>query len=76
MAHVKAYVDLMSDEAKKVGVSHAVRVGLFAGAALLALIGIVLVGVALLLRASILSFDYPAGWALVVMPLTPIVRRQ
>lgn len=40
---------------------------------LLALVGLVLVGIALLLRASISSVDYPAEWALLVVPLTPFV---
>ena len=71
--HAEAYVALVGDEARKVSTSMAMRIGLYAGAGVLALIGLVLVGVALLLRASISSVDYPAGWALLVVPLTPFV---
>ena len=71
--HVEAYAALVGEEAKKVSSSLALRIGLYAGAGVLALIGLVLVGVALLLRASISSVDYPAGWALLVVPLTPFV---
>lgn len=71
--HLEAYAALIGQEAKKVSTSMAVRIGLYAGAGLLALIGVLLVGVALLLRASISAAEYPAGWALVVVPLTPFV---
>ena len=71
--HAEAYAALVGEEAKKVSSSLAMRIGLYAGAGILALIGLVLVGVALLLRASISSVDYPAGWALLVVPLTPFV---
>ena len=71
--HVEAYAALIGQEAKKASTSMVVRIGLYAGAALLALIGVVLVGVALLLRASISAVDYPAGWALLVVPLAPFV---
>lgn len=69
--HVEAYAALVGEEAKKVSSSLAVRIGLYAGAGVLALIGLVLAGVALLLRASISPVDYPAGWALLIVPLTP-----
>lgn len=72
-SHVEAYAALVGDEAKKISTSLAMRVGLYAGAGVLALIGLILVGVALLLRASISSVDYPAGWALFVVPLAPFV---
>ena len=71
--HAQAYVALVGDEARKVSTSMAMRIGLYAGAGVLALIGLVLIGVVLLLRASISSVDYPAGWALLVVPLTPFV---
>ena len=71
--HVEAYAALVGEEAKKVSTSLARRIGLYAGAGVLALIGLLLVGVALLLRASISSVDYPAGWVLVVVPLAPFV---
>lgn len=71
--HLEAYTALVSDEAKKVSASMVIRIGLYAGAGLSALIGLLLIGVALLIRASVSSIDYPAGWALVVVPLTPFV---
>ena len=71
--HAEAYAALVGEEAKKVSTSLAVRIGLYVGAGVLALIGMVLVGVALLLRASISSVDYPAGWALLVVPLAPFL---
>ncbi len=71
--HAEAYAALVGEEAKKVSTSLAMRIGLYAGASVFALIGLVLVGVALLLRASISSVDYPAGWALLVVPATPFV---
>ncbi len=71
--HVKAYFTLIKDEAGKASISLAMRVGLYAAAAVLLLLALILIGVALLLRASVPSDDYPAGWALVVVPLAPVV---
>ena len=71
--HMQAYAALVGDEAKKVSVSIAVRIGLYAGAGVLAAIGLLLIGVALLIRASISPVNYPAGWALVFIPLTPFI---
>ena len=42
-------------------------------ALVLLLVGLVLVGVALMLRATVPASDYSAGWALLVVPLTPFV---
>lgn len=71
--HVSAYAALVGDEVTSVSTSWLIRIGLYLGALLLGAIGLILVGVALLLRASISSIDYPAGWALVVVPLAPFV---
>ena len=71
--HAEAYAALIGDEAKKASVSLAVRASLYAGAAVLAVLGVLLVGVALLLRATITSSDLPAGWALIVVPLAPFL---
>ena len=71
--HVHAYVELVRAEVGKLSSALVVRIGLFAGAAVFALLGILLVGVALLLRATVPSSDYPAGWALIVVPLVPLV---
>ncbi len=70
--HLQAYIELLRAEAAKLSSALIVRIGLLAGAAVLALLGILLVGVALLLRATVPSIDYPAGWALVVVPLVPL----
>ena len=72
-AHVHAYMDLLRAEFGKLSSALVLRIGLFAGAAVLGVLGILLVGVALLLRATVPSTDYPAGWALVVVPLVPLV---
>lgn len=71
--HMQAYAALVGEETKKASISLALRMGLYVGAAMFAILGLMLTGVALLLRASISSVDYPAGWALIVVPLTPFV---
>ncbi|HEX4236289.1 MAG TPA: hypothetical protein VH041_18525 [Caldimonas sp.] len=71
--HVEAYADLVGEEVGKISTSLMTRVGLYAGAAALLMVGLVLVGVALMLRATVPANDYAAGWALVVVPLTPLV---
>ena len=55
--HLEAYAAMVGEEAKKASTSLAVRVGLYVGAVLLALIGLALIGVALLIRASISSVN-------------------
>ena len=71
--HVEAYAALVGEEVNKVSTSLMTRVGLYLGALVLFAVGLVLVGVALMLRATIPSTGYPAGWALFVVPLTPFV---
>jgi hypothetical protein len=71
--HVEAYADLVGEEVGKISTSLMTRVGLYAGAAVLLMVGLVLVGVALMLRATVPASDYVAGWALVVVPLTPLL---
>jgi hypothetical protein len=71
--HVEAYAALVGEEVGKVSTSLLTRVGLYLGAALLFVVGLVLVGVALMLRATVPASDYAAGWALFVVPLTPFV---
>jgi cytochrome bd-type quinol oxidase subunit 2 len=70
--HVEAYAALVGEEVHKASTSWAMRIGLYAGALLLALLGLILVGVALLLCASLPSSDYPAPWAMVIVPLVPL----
>jgi cytochrome bd-type quinol oxidase subunit 2 len=71
--HVEAYAALVGEEVHKASTSWATRIGLYVGALLLGALGLVLVGVALLLCASLPSSDYPAPWAMVVVPLVPLV---
>jgi hypothetical protein len=71
--HVEAYAALVGEEVSKVSTSLMMRAGLYLGALAMFAIGLVLVGVALMLRATVPASDYPAGWALVVVPLTPFV---
>ena len=71
--HVEAYAALVGEEVGKVSTSLLIRVGLYLGAVVMFAIGLVLVGVALMLRATVPATDYSAGWALFVVPLTPFV---
>jgi hypothetical protein len=71
--HVEAYAALVGEEVTKVSTSWATRLGLYAAALVLGAVGLVLIGVALLLVATLPASGYPAPWALVVVPLAPIV---
>ena len=71
--HVENYAALVGEEVSKVSTSWLTRIGLYFGAVVLVAVGLVLVGVALMLRATVPASDYSAGWALVVVPLTPFV---
>jgi len=71
--HVEAYAALVGEEVSKVSTSLMTRVGLYLGAVVMFVVGLVLVGVALMLRATVPATDYSAGWALFVVPLTPFV---
>ena len=71
--HLEAYAALAGEEMKKVSSGWALRIGMFAGAGVLALVGLIWVGVALLIAAAVPSDDYRAGWALWVVPLAPFV---
>jgi uncharacterized membrane protein YqjE len=70
--HVEAYAALVGEEAKEVTGSWIKLIVLYAVAGVLALVGLVLVGVALLFWAAIPPDNYHAGWALVVVPLVPL----
>ncbi len=70
--HLSAYASLAGEEVSKISSSLALKIGLYAGAGVLALLGLVLVGVALLLVAATSSADHTT-WALIVVPLTPFV---
>jgi hypothetical protein len=71
--HVENYAALVGEEVNKVSTAWLTRVGLYVGALVLCSVGLVLVGVALMLRATVPVTDYSAGWALIVVPLTPFV---
>jgi hypothetical protein len=71
--HVENYAALVGEEVSKVSTSWLTKIGLYAGALFLFVIGLTLVGVALMLRATVPASDYSAGWALFVVPLTPFV---
>jgi hypothetical protein len=71
--HVEAYAALVGEEVNKVSTALIVRIALYAAALLLATVGLVLVGVALLLCAAVPSSGYPAPWAMFVVPLAPFV---
>jgi len=71
--HVEAYAVLLGEEAKEVSNSWIKRIVLYAVAGILGLVGLILVGVALLFWAAVPIDQYNAGWALVVIPLVPLV---
>ena len=70
--HLSAYAALAGEDVSKVSSSLALKIGLYASAGVLALLGLVLIGVALLLVAATPSVDHTT-WALIVVPLTPFV---
>ena len=71
--HVEAYAALVGEEVSKVSTSLIVRIAPLRRGACLAAVGLVLVGVALLFCAAVPSSDYPAPWAMFVVPLAPFV---
>lgn len=71
--HVEAYAALVGEEVTKMSTAWATRIALYLSALLMAAIGLVLVGVALLLCATLPASAYPAPWAMIVVPLAPFV---
>lgn len=71
--HVEAYASLVGEEVTKASTSWVVRIGLYLAALAMVGVGLVLVGVALLLAATLPASDYAAGWALYVVPATPFL---
>lgn len=71
--HVEAYAALLGEEAKDLSASWIRRIVLYAVAGVMALVGLILVGVSLLFWAAVPTGQYNAGWALVVIPLVPLV---
>lgn len=71
--HVEAYAALVGEEVTKVSTSLITRLALYGAALCLFAVGLVLVGVALLFCAAMPSADFPAPWAMIVVPLAPFV---
>lgn len=71
--HVEAYASLVGEEVSKFSTSWMMRIGLYLVCLCMVGVGLVLVGAALLICAAIPSSEYPAPWALFVVPLTPFV---
>lgn len=71
--HVEAYAALVGEEVSKVSTALITRIALYGVAMCMLLVGLVLVGVALLFCAAVPSIDYPAPWAMFVVPLAPFV---
>jgi len=71
--HVEAYAALVGEEVNKVSTSLILRIALYGAALFMVAVGLVLVGVALLLCAAIPASDYPAPWAMFVVPLVPFL---
>lgn len=69
--HVQAYACLVGEEVTKASTSWVMRIGLYLAALALLGVGLVLVGVALLIAAALPANDYPARWAMFVVPATP-----
>lgn len=71
--HVEAYAALVGEEVDKVSASLITRVALYGAALCMVAVGLVLIGVALLFWAAVPSSEYPAPWAMFVVPLAPWV---
>ena len=69
--HVEAYASLVGEEVSKVSTSWMTRIALYMVGLCMVSVGLVLAGVSLLLCAALPSSDYPAAWAMAVIPLTP-----
>ncbi len=71
--HVEAYASLVGEEVSKVSTSWMTRIGLYMVALCMVGVGLVLIGVSLLLCAALPTSDYPAAWAMFVVPAAPFV---
>jgi peptidoglycan/LPS O-acetylase OafA/YrhL len=71
--HVEASAALVGEEVGKLSTSLITKIALFGAALFMVAVGVILIGVALLLVAAVPSSDYPAPWALFVVPLAPFV---
>ena len=71
--HVEAYAELVGEEISKVSSGWIRRIALWAIAGILALLGLVLVGVALIAWATTPDTDVRSIWLLVAVPVVPLV---
>lgn len=71
--HVEAYAELVGDEVRKTSSAWAIRLGLYAAALGLLAVGLVFVGVALMLWASLPAGSFPTPWVLVAVPAVTLV---
>jgi hypothetical protein len=66
--HVEAYAELVGDEVRKTSTAWATRLGFYLAALFLLGVGLVLVGVALMLWASLPMAGFQAPWVLIAVP--------
>ena len=71
--HVEAYAELVGDEVSKASTGWVTRIGLYAAAAMMLGICLVLAGASVLLWAALPTAIHTAPWAMVVTPLVPLV---
>jgi hypothetical protein len=71
--HVEAYAELVGDEVRKTSSAWATRLGLYLAAACLGCVGLVFLGVALMLWASVPASGFQAPWLLVAVPAVTFV---
>jgi uncharacterized membrane protein YqjE len=71
--HVEAYAHLVGDEVSKASTVWLWRIVFYAAAGLLAVLALVLIGVALLLWGAVPTSDMAHPWMLIVVPLVPLV---
>jgi len=71
--HVEAYAELVGDEVKKTGSAWATRLGYYLGALCLLGVGLVFVGVALMLWATLPPSGFQAPWVLIAVPAVALV---
>jgi len=71
--HVEAYAHLVGDEVSKVSTMWIMRIVLYVAGGVLALLGLIFVGVALMLFGAVPWSDMEHGWLLIVVPLVPLL---
>ena len=71
--HVEAYAELVGEEVGKASTSWLTRIGLYLAALCMLGVGLVLSGVALLMYAALPAASWPAPWAMIVVPATPLL---